>query len=306
MSQQFSSVVFNLSEINSNHNNKNYSHNNVNHESYRSSLSKKLSLAKSLQLKQRSSTIKTLNIENEIGSEIRINDTSNWNFSGSHSSVKPTKLSKLSHKLKDLSSESNILKSLCKELKSTGNSDSNRQSIYSLSNRIHKQFKYTRMCKSFTFASQSQDQKEKNKPLYHQIKKQQQQLNLEDEIFCSEPTQLNYSRRPNNKQDACVQTSTILSTTGEGESSANDNTMMQTNTFGSILANFGSASIRPSTTTKSEGLFEINRTSFRHRAFSDGNGLSFVGICSLPNELGNVVHHSKSSSKLVDHLKFQI
>lgn len=143
------------------------------------------------------------------------------------------------------------------------------------------------------------------------IKEQQEILNLNADRFISESQLTSFEEmfaasdfgtaqpnRPRMTQDACVQTSTTIFSDYSAASATTptNETMMHTNTFGSIVANLGSASTRPSSAAihapSDNGMFEINRALLRHRAFSDGNGLSTRGVAN------SSIPHSISSSKL--------
>lgn len=260
------------------------------------------------QFKQRSSTFNKLNTTS-VGADKEVIDEHmilSLNRSSSRLSTKSRRLLKMSRHLKNLSSDTSILKSLCRDIKMVAISDYNNLDVatahdYSLSSLgSPNQLRYDRLCKSFSFlTSQSRQKRVAALP---NILQQQEKLKIYQNLYFSEPTQLNCTlqelNNPKSKQDACVQTSSINFSTDHESTSVNNetNTMMQTNTFGSIVANLGSASIRPSSMiAPSEGLFEINRALVRHRAFSDGQGLSKVPIHVPPQP----IHHSLSSSKLL-------
>lgn len=265
----------------------------------------------SVQLKHRSSTVKTLNttagaVAAENGG---YHELSSWNRSSSRQSIKSRRLFKMSNRLKNLSSDASLLKSLCREIKTVATSDYDNLSgahdnSLSSSTSQQKNSGYARLCKSFSFLTSQSCQKRLLLP--PNISEQQKKLNINHDFYFSEPSQLNSSssssssssqlQKPDlpNKQDACVQTSSTNFSTESASVNNETNTMMQSNTFGSIMANLGSASIRPSSmVAPKEGLFEINRVLVRHRAFSDGQGLSnYQGSMPPP------IHHSVSSSKL--------
>lgn len=262
----------------------------------------------SVQLKHRSSTVKTLNTTaaaENVG--YHIHELSSWNRSSSRLSIKSRRLFKMSNRLKNLSSDASLLKSLCREIKTVATSDYDNLSVahdnsLTSSTSQQKNSGYARLCKSFSFLTSHSCQKRLLVP--PNISEQQKKLNINQDFYFSEPSQLNSSsssssqlQEPDlpNKQDACVQTSSTNFSTESASVNNETNTMMQSNTFGSIMANLGSASIRPSSiVVPKEGLFEINRVLVRHRAFSDGQGLSNFQA-SIPSP---PIHHSVSSSKL--------
>lgn len=338
---QFSPIAFNINETTTSQN-----RHHVSAASSSSSMRKSLSrrfLANgrdSMKLKQRSSTFKTLNTTAEDISECDYDDgvdddelmanttTKSWrrSSSGSRLSVMrpPRRLSsKISSRFKNLSSESSLLKAI---RQMTNNSSSENHDInhlvlsnYSLSNAAaNRQFRYARLAKSFSFVSNKRKQLIIDPP---KIAEQQEILNLNKNTnynkFLSQPNQLN--SLSDDRQDVGVQTSstnfsiTTSTTTSskEAESSGDvTNTMMQTNTFGSILANLGSVPTRPSSMIsrsqqhQQQGVFEINRALLRSRAFSDGNGLSNLQQTNYNHNNNTnstnsfIIPHSVSSSKL--------
>jgi hypothetical protein len=334
LSKQFSSVAFNLSEINQNDLN-------------------------------RASTFRALNTL--TSQDVNVNESDSA-ATGTLSQAKERKLSKLSNKLKDLSGESSILKSIYKELKFGGHLDRGDLSSFS------KKSKYSRLCKSFTFLSSSQrgtggenQLSSKSSYKYSNLTSSKQDNyhnhrtynegaceNDKRQLFASEPTKLgsavwssisfkplstraNYLKHLNmvksasfqNKSlssasnltrnrkinsnlktsggsataatsganrllhDAAVQTSILFSENSSSNSQIT-NSLMQTNTFGSILGNFGSASLKPSQTQAAR-----SRRRSRPRAYSDGNVLSDTSATS------NFGAYSVSFSKLV-HLRAQV
>lgn len=108
---------------------------------------------------------------------------------------------------------------------------------------------------------------------------------------------------PKNKKafcDAAVQTSMVASNESSSFSS-HVTTLMHSNNFGSILANFGSASIQ-----YSQSNFYSRK--LRMRAYSDGNGLSDSSRQTINSNTKNSSFfgtHSASSSRL-NQLKIQI
>lgn len=99
------------------------------------------------QVRQHNSTFRTQNsVHTPIAS---VNDSDLANMS------RENKFSRLSNKLKDLSNESSLLKSICKELRLVTGSDK-ADFVYSNFSPLHKKSKYSRLCKSFTFLSSSQ------------------------------------------------------------------------------------------------------------------------------------------------------
>lgn len=100
--------------------------------------------------------------------------------------------------------------------------------------------------------------------------------------------------------DAAIQTSMVVSNESSSFNS-HVTTLMHSNNFGSILANFGSASIQ-----FSQGNFCSRK--LRMRAYSDGNGLSDSSRQTNHSNTKNSSYlgtHSASSSKL-NQLKMQI
>ncbi|CAF0789975.1 unnamed protein product [Brachionus calyciflorus] len=310
----FSSIVFNLSEIND--------------------LDKSKKKFKE-NIRQRSSTFKALNKQDSIKRS------------------KENTFTKFSNKIKDLSSEGSLIKSICKEIKLATSVDKDLDKT--------KGKKYSRLCKSFTFLSQRVSENIRNKK---QSFNEHKKIN-EDKVFASEPSklgsvsilpisfkpgQINYLKnihflkskgfqsmnsilekvesvtnlkkslnstqdsveaesllenKENEKEvkpvakiviDAAVQTSIV---TSNESSSFNSQvtSVMHSNNFGSILANFGSASIQFSQTL-------FNSKKCRLRAYSDGNCLSDSSGSNTKNS-SSLGTHSASSSKL-NHLKIQI
>jgi hypothetical protein len=291
------------------------------------------------QLRHRSSTFKALNLLNKSNKE-------------------KTTLVKLGNKFKNFSSE-NLIKSICKDFKE----NNSLFSIFSLSKVQTKNgYKYSRMCKSFTFVSHKlsdniQVKKEaKQSPnkskIINTAQSVTQNIAQELKVSSSEPNKLsNFVNKSTNSTtyiqnsnefntngfismnslneklgtlstwkptrldasiqessdklktlqkgksvDAAIQTSLITSDTSSFNSHAT--TLLHTNTFGSIMANFGSITINPSSVNNVHK--KLGRA--RHRAYSDGNGLSNESSTDSVNmrnkkEAQNIVH-SASSSKL--------
>lgn len=266
----------------------------------------------STKFKQRSSTYKTLNTTAIENCEDHIDELMlpSFNRSSSRISIKSRRLFKMSNRLKNLSSDASLLKSYCREIKTVASSDyiningAHDLSLFSLVSQ--KQSRYARLCKSFSFLTSQSRQKRVVEP--PNISQQQEKLNINHNLYFSEPSQLDISLEESNlpnRQDACVQTSSTIFSSDRESTSVNNDTMMQTNTYGSILANLGSrinlgsASIKPSSMAASnEGFFEINRAVMRNKAFSDGQGLSSK-TSNFPAPLPPIpIHHSVSSSKL--------
>lgn len=309
VSQKFSSMLLNLSEINDADRSKKKLKENIRH---------------------RSSTIKTLN------------------QSGSVKKNRETTLKKLGNKLKDFSNEGSLIKSICKEIKiaTSVDKDLNKKgkkysrlckSFTFLSQRVSENirlkkanfYEHKKLDDDNVFVSEPTKLSSVNisfKPekinylkninllrakgfqsmnsileIFEPVSKRKKSLNLtqatnqsenldeksshiKDKIFC----------------DAAVQTSIVTSSESSSFRS-HVTTLMHSNNFGSILANFGSASVQ---------FTQNNHYSrkLRMRAYSDGNGLSDSSRQTNNSNTKNsscLGIHSASSSKL-NQLKIQI
>jgi hypothetical protein len=281
LNQEFSSIIFNSSEIDS------------------------VLANNKQQLRQRSSTFKA--IDNFGGSQTTTQQKRN------------SALVRFGHKLKNLSTERMLVKtgSGFKTFENqdmqmdSANPDSANKLISSLFSVPQKRnSKYSRLCKSFTFLSMSSNvlQQAQNtanayssdpNKLSMSLKRNsnQSQINylknlsaFEREIELESLNLLvkklenvtnlsvllkNLAKSTKTYNDACVQTSQLIDSNSSQSSSFNSHgtTLMQTNCYGSIVGNFGSVMIQPSAKMISTEHVNVRKQNFL-RSHSDGTGLS--------------------------------
>lgn len=274
------------------------------------------------------------NAKKQFNNNNRSNDQKSVHLSFS---FKDSTLSKLSQKLKEKTSEKNILKKILKEDKLEANSFTNKQTKNLKYSRLCKSFTFLSQKVTEDTIKKKLIESTKNSEKLNAFSSDPSKINSfasiknnqnnylknlsafkskgfmsMSSIFKEVNSVSNWNKHKTEKEINCRVNDTnndtnmqAISLMFSNSSSLNSQltTLMQTNNFGSIMANFGSASIRGTQAGQSTRLN-------RHRTYSDGNGLSDTDtsrinvsefkatnrLVNLPNQMST---QSVSFSKLV-------
>lgn len=258
------------------------------------------------------------------------------NLSETKLSLKENTLVKLGQKLKEKTSEKNML--LLKNVKILKEENLNDQNSFSITNKHLKNVKYSRLCKSFTFLSHKLNDSITKKKVINSIKvnsfasdpsklgsfssfKTNQNNYLKSmhtfktkglsmsSIFEKVSSVANWNKNVNSRINdsnniSNPQTNSLMFSNSSSLNSQLTTLMQTNNNFGSIIAsNFGSVNLKNQMGVNSK----LKQKSMRQRTYSDGNCLSESGSVldckNLNNQnnnkiLPNISVHSVSVSKL--------